>query len=91
LRVGFATAAFARGSDIDHFHCARKGHREIDVAARDVKIEPVGEKGHTDQHQKGERQHLGGWVRGNKGGDGPDAMYMILTAIKMAAIMMRMS
>src|SRR6478609_6910484 len=62
LRTTLASSFFAvaPGQHIEGFDSSRKRDRKIDVAARDMKFESVRHQGNADQHQKCQRQHLGG-------------------------------
>src|ERR1700733_4534780 len=48
------------GQDIEQLDRRRKRDGEVDVAAGDMKSETIRYQRHADQHQKGQRQHLGG-------------------------------
>src|SRR4051795_1428239 len=48
-----APAAIAPRQHIERLDRAGKRHGEVDVAARDVELESVGDQRHPDQHQEG--------------------------------------
>src|SRR6185369_8618851 len=49
-------------AQIEHLHQHRESHREIDVSFGYVHVKAVADKGHADQEQKAECQHLDGRV-----------------------------
>src|SRR3569832_525047 len=49
-------------ADIYQHHHHREGHGEIDVALRDVELEPLGDQRDTLQVQEAQREHLDGGV-----------------------------
>src|ERR1700704_3368267 len=63
--------ASALRHDIDRLDRAREGHGEIDIAARDMKVETVGDEGDADQDQERQRKHLGGQMLGEEATDRP--------------------
>src|SRR6266446_6920352 len=62
LPITSASGSFAvsPGQHIEGFDGGRKRDGKIDVAARDMKFESVRHQRYADQHQKCQRQHLGG-------------------------------
>src|SRR3954454_3347848 len=60
--------AVAPGEHIEQFDGRRKQDGKVDIAARDVEFEAVRHQRHPDQHQEGQRQHLGGGVIGHEFG-----------------------
>src|SRR6266851_1326290 len=45
-------------SEVEAFHCDRKGHGEVDVAFRNMHSQSVADQCDPDQNQKRQRQHL---------------------------------
>src|SRR5262245_24518573 len=43
---------------VEHLDENRKSHGEVDVALRDVLVEPLGDQRHADQQQEAQGQHL---------------------------------
>ena len=58
--------ALAGGQHVEGLDHGGERHGEVDVAARDVEVEAVGDQRDADQQQEGERQHLGGRVVGDE-------------------------
>src|SRR2546422_6286165 len=58
--------AVASGEHIEQFNRGREQHGKIDVAARDMEFESIGDQRHADQHQERQGQHLGGRVIGHE-------------------------
>src|SRR5262249_24493696 len=50
--------------DVECLDRTGKRHGEIDISARNMELEAIGNQRNPDQHKKGERQHLGGGVLG---------------------------
>jgi hypothetical protein len=74
------------GHDIKGFHAGSERHGEIDIAARDMEFESVGNKGDPDQHKESERQHLVVGCLAMKAPTGPAAKYITIIAMTTAAI-----
>src|SRR5262245_50365674 len=72
-----------------HVECldrAGKRHGKIDISARNMELETVGDQCNPDQHKKGERQHLRGGVLGDERPTGAAAAYITIMAMTTAAI-----
>src|SRR5712671_4058994 len=63
--------AAASRRDIDRLDRAREGHGEINIAARNMEVETVGDERDADQDQEGQREHFGGQMLGAEARDRP--------------------
>ena len=72
VRRGFARRPFgpiALGDDVEDLDHRRERHRRIEVAARDVEADAVGNQRRADHQQEGERQHARRRVPVDEAGD----------------------
>src|SRR5665647_78409 len=61
--------AVAPGQYIEELNRRREGDGEVDIAARNMKLESVSHQGHADQHQERQGQHLRGRMLGHESRD----------------------
>src|SRR6266403_2054800 len=71
MRSSLSMLPAAPRRDVDRLDRARKGHGEINIAARDMEVEAVGDERDADQDQERQRQHLAGRMLGDEARDRP--------------------